>query len=124
MGGNAQLPLDYVVLVRPEAYLLLGQQDRYAVARQIGRLNKILKDRSTLLMGPGAVGDDDAESGGVPVGFADICHATVLTELTYPEGGISARNCPMAPTSLPTWSSPASSMSPSMTWITPNSTRS
>ncbi|WP_051215723.1 PEP/pyruvate-binding domain-containing protein [Granulicoccus phenolivorans] len=85
MGGNAQLPLDYVVLVRPEAYLLLGQQDRYAVARQIGRLNKILKDRSTLLMGPGRWGTT-TPSLGVPVGFADICHATVLTELTYPEG--------------------------------------
>lgn len=85
MGGNAQLALDYVVLVRPEAYLRLGHQDRYAVARQVGRLNRILKDRTNLLMGPGRWGTT-TPSLGVPVGFADICHTTVLTELTYPEG--------------------------------------
>ena len=42
MGGNVRLPLEYIVTVRPAAYLALSQQDRYAVARGMGVLNKAL----------------------------------------------------------------------------------
>ncbi|MBK7720750.1 MAG: pyruvate kinase [Austwickia sp.] len=86
MGGNVQLPLDYVVVVRSAAYITLDQQTRHAVARQIGVLNRELRGSSFMLMGPGRWGTS-TPSLGVPVKFAEICHASVLCEVTYAEGG-------------------------------------
>ena len=85
MGGNVRLPLEYVVMVRPEAYLVLGQQDRYAVARRIGRINQALKGESYLAIGPGRWGTT-TPSLGVPVHFTEIQGAAVLCEVTYPAG--------------------------------------
>ncbi|MFV0406226.1 MAG: PEP/pyruvate-binding domain-containing protein [Propioniciclava sp.] len=85
MGGNLQLPLDYVILVRPEAYLRLGQSDRFAVARQLGALNQALADSAFLLVGPGRWGTT-TEALGVPVTFAEISHVSVLVETTYADG--------------------------------------
>ncbi|MDO5682676.1 MAG: PEP/pyruvate-binding domain-containing protein [Propionibacteriaceae bacterium] len=85
MGGNVRLPLTYVVAVRPEPYLAMGQQDRYAVARQIGLLNRLLKDEDFMLMGPGRWGTT-TPSLGVPVRFTEISNAAVLCEFTYAEG--------------------------------------
>lgn len=84
MGGNVQLPLEYVVVVRPAEYLALDQQRRHAVGRQVGVLNRMLRSRSFLLMGPGRWGTT-MPSLGVPVNFAEICHAAVLCEMTYEE---------------------------------------
>lgn len=86
MGGNVQLPLEYVVLVRSAAYITLDQQTRHAVARQVGVLNRALRGHSFMLMGPGRWGTS-TPSLGVPVKFAEICHASVLCEVTYAEGG-------------------------------------
>ncbi len=85
MGGNVRIPLEYVVTVRPDAYLRLGQSDRYAVARQIGVLNRALAGHPFLLLGPGRWGTT-TESLGVPVRFADISNAAALVETTYAEG--------------------------------------
>ncbi|MFV0429713.1 MAG: PEP/pyruvate-binding domain-containing protein [Arachnia sp.] len=85
MGGNLRLPLDYAVMVRPEAYLRLGQSDRFAVARQLGVLNRRLADSTFCLIGPGRWGTT-TESLGVPVSFAEISHVSVLVETTYAEG--------------------------------------
>lgn len=86
MGGNARFPLDLVVLVRPQAYLLLGEQNRYAVARTIGQLNRILGDRAALLVGPGRWGTS-TPSLGVPVHFTEISNFLALAETTYATGG-------------------------------------
>lgn len=86
MGGNVQLPLEYVVLVRSAAYITLDQQTRYAVARQVGVLNRELRGRPFMLMGPGRWGTT-TPSLGVPVRFAEICHASVLCEVTYAQAG-------------------------------------
>ncbi|MEP7162099.1 MAG: PEP/pyruvate-binding domain-containing protein, partial [Dermatophilaceae bacterium] len=85
MGGNVRLPIEYVVMVRPDRYLELGQQERYAVARRIGRLNRSLKGRSFLLIGPGRWGTT-TPSLGVPVHFTEIAGAAALCEVTYPAG--------------------------------------
>lgn len=85
MGGNVRLPLRYVVAVRPAPYLALGQRDRYAVAREIGFLNKLLKDEDFMLMGPGRWGTT-TPSIGVPVTFTEVCNASVLCEFTYAAG--------------------------------------
>ncbi len=85
MGGNVRLPIEYVVMVRPDRYLGLGQQERYAVARRIGQLNQALKGRSFMLVGPGRWGTT-TPSLGVPVHFNEIAGAAVLCEVTYPAG--------------------------------------
>ncbi len=85
MGGNAQLPLDLVVAVRPDAYLGLGEQARYEVARLIGTVNRRLDGRAALLMGPGRWGTTTA-SLGVPAHFVDLNHFAVLCEHTYSAG--------------------------------------
>ena len=85
MGGNARLPLDLVIAVRPERYLRLGEQDRYAVARGIGDLNRVLGDQSVLLVGPGRWGTT-TPSLGVPVHFTEINRVAALCETTYADG--------------------------------------
>jgi len=85
MGGNAQLPLEYVLLVRPDAYLALGQRERFAVAREIGVLNRELKGRSFMALGPGRWGTT-TPSLGVPVHFTEVSNAAVLGEFTYARG--------------------------------------
>lgn len=56
MGGNVRLPVEYVIYVRAGAYLALAEQDKHAVARQIGVLNRKLKGSGVLLLGPGRWG--------------------------------------------------------------------
>lgn len=85
MGGNARLPLEYVVLVRPAAYLELGESARYSVARLIGRLNRRLDGSAVLLIGPGRWGSSMA-SLGVPAHFTELNRFAVLCEHTYAEG--------------------------------------
>ena len=85
MGGNVRLELDHVVLVRPEAYLALGTQDRHEVARRIGDLNRMLEGHNVMYLGPGRWGTTTPGLG-VPVSFAEISGATVLGELTYAPG--------------------------------------
>ncbi len=82
MGGNVRLRIDHVVLVRPERYLRLGQQQRYAVARALGEVNRTL-DGNTMFIAPGRWGTSTTGLG-VPVAFAEINRAAVLVEVTDP----------------------------------------
>jgi hypothetical protein len=43
--------MDYVVFVRAENYLGLTDQEKYSVARDIGRINTTLKGKNVLLIG-------------------------------------------------------------------------
>lgn len=85
MGGNARLPLTHVVAVRPDRYFRLGRRERFSVAREIGRLNRVLAEAPYLLMGPGRWGTT-TESLGVPVRFGEISHSSVLVEFTDSAG--------------------------------------
>ncbi len=85
MGGNVRLPIDWVVLVRPDAYLQLGQQDKYSVARLVGGIGKALKRDQVLLAGPGRWGTTTPALG-VPAHFTELSHCAALIEYTYPAG--------------------------------------
>lgn len=85
LGGNARLPIDLVVLVRPDRYLALGEADRYAVARAIGTVNRSIGSRSALLIGPGRWGTS-TPSLGVPTHFTDLNAFRAICETTYAEG--------------------------------------
>jgi hypothetical protein len=86
MGGNVRLPIDYVVYVRPKAYLNLSEQEKYAVARQIGLINTQLKGKNAMLMGPGRWGTT-TPSLGVPVHFTELSGMSVICEVSSPEEG-------------------------------------
>jgi len=89
MGGDIGEKLEWIIYVDPEAYRQLIVQEKYQIARLIGRLNRMIKEKyaaSYLLIGPGRWGSS-TPSLGVPVSFAEICHARVLVELADPSAG-------------------------------------
>ncbi len=86
MGGNVRLPIDYVVFVDPLAYSRLNEQNKYAVARQIGAVNAYLKCKNALLMGPGRWGTT-TPSLGVPLNFAELCNMSVICEVSSADAG-------------------------------------
>ncbi|GAA2524487.1 PEP/pyruvate-binding domain-containing protein [Rarobacter incanus] len=83
MGGNVHMPIDAVVYVRPERYLVLGQQQRYGVARELGEVNRALAGQRIMFIGPGRWGTSTTDLG-VPVHFAEINNAAALIEITEP----------------------------------------
>jgi len=86
MGGNVRLPVDYVVFVDPKGYARLKEQDKYAVARQVGAINVGLKGKNAMLIGPGRWGTT-TPSLGVPVHFTELCNMSVICELSSEEAG-------------------------------------
>jgi hypothetical protein len=89
MGGNIQQKLGWIVYVDAGIYHRLPVQDKYQVARLVGRLNRIINEKNTdpyILIGPGRWGSS-TPSLGVPVSFAEICHARVLVEVADPVAG-------------------------------------
>ncbi|MCL4694962.1 MAG: hypothetical protein KJ060_20920, partial [Candidatus Hydrogenedentes bacterium] len=83
IGRSRVEPVGRIIYVVPERYSTLGIQDRYAVARLVGRLTHLpLKagSGSLLLAGPGRWGTRSPELG-VPVSFAEINAVGVLCEI-------------------------------------------
>ena len=87
MGGNMCLPVRYAVMVDVEAYLDLPEQKKYHVARCIGRLNEILRDEHTVLLGPGRWGTT-TPSLGVPVNYTEVSRYDCMCELAYSSHGL------------------------------------
>lgn len=87
MGGNVRLPIDYIVYVSVKEYLELKEQDKYDIARQVGLLNRALKGKNAMLMGPGRWGTT-TPSLGVPVHFTELMNMLAVCEIAYSEKGI------------------------------------
>lgn len=87
MGGNACLPVRYVVFVKVEPYLALPDNRKYSVARRVGDLNSLLKGKNAVLIGPGRWGTT-TPSLGVPVSFAEINKYSCMCELAYKSHGL------------------------------------
>ena len=86
MGGNVHLLIDYVVYVQAAGYLKLGEQSKYEIARQIGRINSSLKGKNVMLIGPGRWGTT-TPSLGVPVHFTELRNMAVICEVASKEEG-------------------------------------
>lgn len=80
--NDGRLPdVRYLVLIDPRDYARIDSaEERHEVARAVGRLNEALADRPFVLLGPGRWGSRDLRLG-VPVTFAEICHAGALVEI-------------------------------------------
>lgn len=86
MGGNVHLPIDYVIMINASAYLKLSEQEKYDVARHIGHINKEMKEKNAMLVGPGRWGST-TPSLGVPVHFTELCNMKVLCEYSSVKNG-------------------------------------
>lgn len=90
MGGNSALPIKRVIWVDAKRYSQLSLSDKHEVARLIGRLNRLIKDREqqpTLLLGPGRWGTS-TPSLGIPVKFSEINNMTAIGEVAFAEGDL------------------------------------
>lgn len=86
MGGNVHLKIEYIIYVKPLEYLSLKEQDKYSVARMVGKLNTILNGKNAMLLGPGRWGTT-TPSLGVPVHFTELCNMLAIGELASKEAG-------------------------------------
>lgn len=77
--------VEYLLYVPPAVYQAAGPQQRQALARTIGLLNKRLEGQAFVLIGPGRWGSSNIQLG-VPVTYADIYNARALVELALGTG--------------------------------------
>ncbi len=90
MGGSIARKLTRVVYIDPEHYTRLAITEKYDIARLVGKLNHLVRDKrvhATIFLGPGRWGTS-TPSLGVPVGFHEISNAAVLVEMAHPSGGL------------------------------------
>jgi hypothetical protein len=82
VGHSRVSRLDWVLYVVPQVFGALPEQDRHAVARAVGKVNRALAKQGgvTMAVGPGRWGTHMA-SLGVPVGFSEISEVAVICEI-------------------------------------------
>ncbi|RME40713.1 MAG: pyruvate, phosphate dikinase [Planctomycetota bacterium] len=81
--------IEYVVYVDPAVYdAVPSRERRIEIARVVGRVNRALKPKSFVLVGPGRWGSNDLLLG-VPVTYADINHCAVLIEVARQKDGFA-----------------------------------
>jgi pyruvate, water dikinase len=88
IGPGRRIDIERIVYVSPQAYSTLPEEQRYALARLIGRIAKLSEPMSgaLVLIGPGRWGSS-TPSLGIPVSFSEINNASVVIEVdTLHEG--------------------------------------
>ena len=81
VGQSRLVPVDRLIYVVPALYGKLPLQERYAISRLIGEINRTATPDSTvMLLGPGRWGTSSPELG-VPVSFNDINRVNILCEI-------------------------------------------
>ncbi|MCF7958839.1 MAG: PEP/pyruvate-binding domain-containing protein, partial [Phycisphaerae bacterium] len=88
MGGSISQAIKKMIYVDPVKYVETSNQQKYSIARLVGKLNRQIADRETsptMLLGPGRWGTT-TPSLGVPVNFSEINKVSILVEIAY-EGG-------------------------------------
>ena len=86
--SNGRVPdITHIVYVDPQGYdRLSSEASLLAVARAVGKLNKLLPRRHFVLMGPGRWGSRGDIKLGVKVTYADISNTAVLIEIARKKG--------------------------------------
>jgi hypothetical protein len=73
--------ITHVLFVPPGPYFKLPMNQRFELARTISKVNKALKDTTSIFVGPGRWGSTNTDLG-VPVGYSDIYNTKALIELS------------------------------------------
>ena len=86
--SNGWVPdITHIVYVDPESYADLGtREDMLAVARAVGKLNRLLPTKRFILIGPGRWGSRGDVKLGVSVTYADISNTAMLIEVAKRKG--------------------------------------
>ncbi|MDR1574940.1 MAG: PEP/pyruvate-binding domain-containing protein [Treponema sp.] len=89
VGQSIATKVDRLIYVSPASYTRLGEQDRYAVARLVGRLTQAASksEPTIMLVGPGRWGTSTPAMG-VPVTFREIKNVSVIVELAVMHEGL------------------------------------
>jgi hypothetical protein len=88
MGGAYYEEIDAVVKVDPKSYYEYPYNQKSAIARVIGQINRYYKEQNKviMLMVPGRIGTSSPELG-VPVKFAEISNMSIACEVSYEGAG-------------------------------------
>lgn len=89
-GGATDQIINTVVVLNPEAYSRLGNNERYSIARLLGQVNNRLRAESgcqPMLIVPGRCGTT-TPSLGVPVRFSEISAYRCICEREYATSGM------------------------------------
>jgi len=73
--------ITHVLFVPPAAYFHLNTNERFELARAIGKVNKAIKGKTSIFVGPGRWGSTNTDLG-VPVGYSDIYNTRALLEIS------------------------------------------
>jgi hypothetical protein len=90
IGTSVHTAVDRLIFVVPAMYAELSEENRYHVARLIGRITNLkeaVKPSVVFLLGPGRWGTT-TPSLGVPVSFGEIRNVSVLCELAEMHEGL------------------------------------
>ena len=90
MGGSIYQRISRIIYIDPQAYTRLSLQEKYEVARLVGKLNRQIGRRElmpTILLGPGRWGTTTPAMG-VPVKFSEINNVTAIGEIAYQDGSL------------------------------------
>lgn len=89
MGGNARIPVHFVISIDPAQYSVLSESGKYDVARTIGDLNRMFdrEENSAMLLSPGRLGTT-TPSLGVPVFFSEINNMSIVCEVEFETAGL------------------------------------
>lgn len=90
LGGSVVQPVSRIIAVSSASFLALSLNDRFELARIIGRLNRLIPSREelpTLLIAPGRIGTTTPEMG-IPVRFAEIEGMAALAEVSFSAGSL------------------------------------
>jgi hypothetical protein len=101
MGGNIRLPIDNVVHVDAQTYKSLSEQNKYAVARQIGAVNTFLKDKGAMIIGPGRWEQPPRPGSAGP--FHELCNMSDIMRAFVHRGRFYARIIHGATSSRTLW---------------------
>jgi hypothetical protein len=91
VGSSRDVSVDRLIYVVPSEYSQLVLNDRYAIAKLIGRLagtGTVENDHHTLILGPGRWGTTEPFLG-VPISFAEISTACAVCEIVTMREGLT-----------------------------------
>ncbi|MDO9545466.1 MAG: PEP/pyruvate-binding domain-containing protein [Pelolinea sp.] len=78
--------ISHVLFVPPAEYFKLQMNERFELARIIGKVNKVLKGKTSIFVGPGRWGSANPDLG-VPIGYGDLYNTRALIELSGKDVG-------------------------------------
>jgi hypothetical protein len=89
IGSGISTFIDRIVYIIPNEYGILKREQKYSIARLIGKINQLesSKQLKTILIGPGRWGTS-TPSLGIPVRFAEINNVNIIGEIAEMHSGL------------------------------------